>query len=340
MKRTRWLLALVVVLLAAPGAHAQVFVPVPAGGFEFGFTRFKRKGAFSFSVSRGYRAYYRNPYLAPLGGPVYAEVRVYAPPPPQTVIVQAPPVIQVLQAPVPADVLNPPPLTPPPIDEVVKPQPPDRPLPGREAGRFRPLEPDNRERARQPFRPEQQPDRPPRERPEQPPPRPRLPRPLLPEADPRAESNRQLALGREAFALAEYGRAAERFRLARDAAPGELLPHFLLAQAHLALGNYRRAFNAIQVGLNLNPDWPAAPFRPLDLYADNGADYAGHLATLEDVRAANPNDAVLLFLSGYALWFDGRRDEARELFEGAAPALPNPGVVERFLQALPIGPVL
>jgi len=227
----------------------------------------------------------------------------------------------------------------------------EKPLPGREAGRFRPLEPDNRERARQPLKPEEPPDRPPPKEPppkepppKEPPRQPRLPRPPLPNPDPRAESARQVDLGKEAFARGEYGRAAERFRQAVDLAPDDPLPHFLLGRAHVALGNYRRAFDALQEGLALKPDWPLHPLppldRPLDLYGDNVVEYAAHLAALEETLAANPGDALLLFLCGYELWFDGRKAEARELLERAAPALPDSGIVEQFLKALPGAPAI
>ena len=161
-----------------------------------------------------------------------------------------------------------------------------------------------------------------------------------PRADPQRESLRLVALGKEAFAEREYGRAAERFRLAGEADPAAPVPTFLLAQAQMALGKYRAAFDSLQRGLNLDPDWPARPFRPVELYGNNLADYEAHLSALQDVLTANPRDAVLLFLSGYELWFDGRREEARVLFEKAAPALPNRGIVERFLKALPGVPVV
>src|SRR5205807_4851276 len=142
---------------------------------------------------------------------------------------------------------------------------------------------------------------PPKEPPPKEPPRqkPRLPRAPLPDADPRVESARQVDLGKEAFSRGEYGRAAERFRHAADLAPAEAMPQFLLAQAHVALGNYRRAFDALRDGLALKPDWPAEPFRPAELYGDNLADYGAHLAALEDTLAAHPADALLLFLCGY-----------------------------------------
>jgi hypothetical protein len=333
MTRTRWPALLV---LLFPGvAQAQFLLPF-GGGFEIGFSKVKRHGGISFSLSRGYGGFYGNPYCAPVpyAGIAVTQIRILTPPP---IIVQAPPV----------EVLAPSTVQLPSYDEVMA-RAPEPQLPGREAGRFRPLEPDNRERARQPLKPEAPPDRPPPKEPppKEPPPKeppqqkPRLPRVPLPHADPRVESGRQVDLGKDAFSRGEYGRAAERFRQAADLAPDEPLPLFLLAQAHVALGNYRRAFDAIRDGLALKPDWPAERFRPAELYGDNVAEYGAHLAALEDALAAHPTDALLLFLCGYELWFDGRKAEARELLVRAAPALPDPGVVERFLRALPGAPAI
>jgi hypothetical protein len=341
MKRSRWPALLVLLLPGA--ASAQLFVPVPAGGIDLGFSRARKSGAFSFSLSRGYGGFY-GPVLVNPYGPAVGRVRVT-----EVRIVTPPPVIIALAPPPPADLLTPPARELPPYDQVMGQPPPEPPLPGREAGRFRPLEPDNRDRARRPVRPEPPPEKPPEKPPpEQPgpkePPRdgraPRLPRGPLPDPDPRVESARQVALGKEAFARGEYGRAAERFRQAIEVAPNEPPGYLLLGQAQLALGNYRRAFDALQTGLALRPDWPAEPFRPIELYGGNVVEYAAHVSALEDALAANPNDAVLLFLCGYALWFDGRKAEARPLFERAGPALPDPGVVERFLRALPDRPAV
>src|SRR5205085_2810326 len=176
-------------------------------------------------------------------------------------------------------------------------------------GIFKPLDPDNRDRARRPVPP----PIPPQENPKvpMPPPRPDRPvRPPAPDLDPRQDIARRIDLGKEAFEHGEYGRAAERFRQAADLAPNNAEPLMLLGQAHIALGNHRRAFDAIQTGLRLAPDWPKQPFKPIDLYGDNVADYAEHTQAIEDLLAAMPNDPVMLFLAGYQLWFDGRGDEA------------------------------
>ncbi len=215
---------------------------------------------------------------------------------------------------------------------------PDRPLPGRDAGDFRPLDPDNRKRAERPLPAEPEPMK----KPALPPPDvkvPPLPLPQAPEDNPIAESARLVGVGKAAFADQQYGLAAERFLQASKLAPNDALPHFLHAQALVALGKYLDAVDAISAGLKLQPDWPSKRFQPLELYGQHVGDYPDHLRRLEDTLAKHPNDAALLFLSAYQLWFDGRKDEARVRFQRARPGMPDPTLVDGFLKAKPPAPV-
>jgi hypothetical protein len=204
--------------------------------------------------------------------------------------------------------------------QAAAPPPPAAPLPGENAGVFRPLDPENRIRARLPVVPEPEPA--PAAPAEPPPP----PKPALPPGASLVDR------GRAAFAEGEYGRAADHFRRAAAADPADPLPQFLLVQTLTALGKYTAAAEAARSAVEHFPGWPALTTRPLDLYGAHAADYAEHLKRLEQTRAAHPDDPVLLFLSGHALWFDGRRDDARLLFRRAAPAFP---AAERFLRPVP-----
>jgi hypothetical protein len=85
----------------------------------------------------------------------------------------------------------------------------------------------------------------------------------------------------------------------------------------------------------LEPNWPAINFHPLDLYGNHAALYPAHLRRLEDVAGRFANDPVVLFLYGYQLWFDGRKDEARDFFQKARKGGADPVVIDRFLRALP-----
>lgn len=214
--------------------------------------------------------------------------------------------------------------------------PMEKPLPGQDTGEFRPLAPDNRRQAERPIAPAPPlPPLPPKKADQQ---LPAPPLPPLPEANPIAENARLLKLGKEAFAVQEYGRAAQRFRQATTVLPNNAMSQFLLAQALLALGKYHEAIDAIYAGMALQPDWPLQRFQPLELYGEHGAAYPEHLRRLEDTLTKFPNDPVLLFLFAYQLWFDGRKDEARALFLRARPGAGDPAIVDRFLKAKPAAP--
>ena len=151
--------------------------------------------------------------------------------------------------------------------------------------------------------------------------------------DPVDEHARQVRLGKEAFEAEEYGRAAQRFREANRHRPDEPPPYFLLAQSLIAMGKYHEALDAILAGMAKQPDWPAARFRPIDLYGGAAAEYPEHLLRLDDALKRHPADPVLLFLNGYQVWFAGRRDAALPLFRQAQDRLAGKPGVEEFRAA-------
>jgi hypothetical protein len=165
-------------------------------------------------------------------------------------------------------------------------------------------------------------------------PRLKMPEPMKPRPveDPREASARHIGIGKDAFAVGEYGRAAFRFQKATELTPDQALPHFLSAQASLALGKYRDAVSAVYAGMALDPTWPATGSRFAALYGQANNEFALHLQQLGAARDAHPDDPVLLFLQGVTLWFDGRQDDARLLFEKAAPRVPDRRDIDRFLQ--------
>ena len=318
MAGVRWAAALLVSALVASQLSAQGFI-VSRHDPHYGFPTGGPYHHNHFGLVLG-GAF--NPYL---GVPSYGYVTNQA-----TVVITAPPPIIDLE-----DFLPP------------SPTPSDLPPRGEQHfGGFRKVEP----RGQRPAAPEQvkppapappavpimPPAQPPAPKPAPPvkpaaPPAPDLPKPPAPLDDPKAESARLVGLGRAAFADREYGRAAERFRQADALTPDQPVPHFLLAETLFALGKYRDAVEAIEAGMKLQPDWPDAPFHPLELYGPHANDYADHLSALHDALARWPNNSDLLFLDGYFLWFDGHRDEARARFQKAAPTFDNPAAIQRFL---------
>jgi hypothetical protein len=335
MTRTRWVAAFLGFALAASSAPAQgVFISYgspycgyPVGGAFFSFGR----GHGHLSIALGSPAYgpygYGYGYTSTQVTVVVTRPVVVAPPDPEDLT------LEMLRA----SLENDPPRPNPPVQGEQhfggfhKVEPPGG----------RPAQPPERLRAPAPAQPAPPPPQPvqppvkPLPAPAQPPlaEPPELPMPPAPLNDPDAEYNRLLGLGREAFANLEYGRAADRFRQAAVLAPKQGLPLFLLAQTLFAQGKYPDAVDAIDAGMILQPDWPNAPFQPLELYGAHPADYTDQLKALQDALNGQPGDPNLLFLDAYALWFDGRKDDAQPLFEKALPGAVDPGMVLRFLRA-------
>jgi Tetratricopeptide repeat len=322
MNDARWLLASLGVLCGLGMASAQFQVSV-SGTRTSGVTVVGTTGVIGLRPSQVYPLSVYRSYGVPVGPPVVA---VPVPVPAVTVVYSPPPVVVIvperrsLPREDPFD-LRLPPIPPiPDLPELRRPVRPEDRVPAR------PPEPAAKPRARKPA--------------EKPPLRePPLPTPPGPLADPKAQSARLRDLGRQAFAVREYGRAGQYFRQAAAVLPGDRTVHFLLAQARFALGKYREAVDAVRDGLKADPDWPKLRYRPAELYGDNADDFAEHRRLLREALARYPEDPDLLFLQGYFLWFDGRQDEAVGLLRRAADLGADRAAVERFLEARPRPPV-
>jgi hypothetical protein len=338
MRSVRWLLALLGWCLGQAATQAQVVITTTnpyVSGYSIGASSFGiggrigRHGRVSLALNSfgiagyGFPAFYQGYSRTTViyGPPIVVAQPVFVGPPPDQLALDV----------LPPEALALTQLRRNPLD-AMRPAPPAErraaPPPRREPPPLPPPKPEPKPEPKPP---------PPPPKPKEPP---MLPRPPAPEPDPLDENARLVALGRQAFADREYGKASQRFRQATRVAPHLSQAHFLLAQSLLALGKYPDAVEAILAGLAIRPDWPRSPFRPLELYGANVADYPEHLRQLEAVVRANDKDPVLLFLYAYQLWFDGRREEARLLFQRALPGAADPEVIQRFLRALPPAPVL
>jgi hypothetical protein len=156
-----------------------------------------------------------------------------------------------------------------------------------------------------------------------------------PAANPRLEAERQIQIGREAFTREEFGRALERFRQATLLFPDEAAAWFLLGQAQFAVGKYDEATASMVAGLKRQPDWPLSAFRSRSLYRAIPFLFDVHLQDLRLALAADPVDPRLLFLLAVELWFDGRRDEAKPLFEKVVLLATDPTPAREFLKVGP-----
>lgn len=213
--------------------------------------------------------------------------------------------------------------------EAIKPEPGPAPA---EAGAGPPPKPKEPEPAPRPKEPDRM-EQPPKPWWPQLPPAPQRP---VPPAEPNASpAQPMIDLGREAFSdpHREYARAEQRFQRAVEIDPKNPLAYFDLAQAQFALGKYREAVAHIHAGLRLQPIWPASQFSPRELYGPNGDEFADHMRLLRQALTRRPDDAALLFLYGYELWFAGQQPEARQYFQRALPLVAQPQFIQMFLQA-------
>ena len=152
-----------------------------------------------------------------------------------------------------------------------------------------------------------------------------------PAANARTEAKRQVQLGLDAFARGEFGRARERFSRAVALRDDHPTVRFLIAQAELTLGRYAEATAAIIAGMKLNPNWPRSDFNPRLLYGTHDADFLLDLERLREQAQRVPQDPAILFLYAYQLWFNGRKSEARPLFEKVLALIDDPTPVRQFL---------
>ena len=341
-------ITLLLLLTLAPTSQAQIYfggsrVQVSSG--VFGFSLSRRNKFFGLSVRRNYGAFYGGPYG-------YSQTRIiYQTPRP---IIIAPSQDLLLER-VLLREMFPPVQPPPPKVEPAPVAPPPAPvnprlLDGDPAGGFRPINPENRRNALEPFpplkpeplpkpkdKPKDKPDEKPKEKKD------KVGRVVPPRPDKvrvfKDDHERWIYFGKLAFAEGKHGLAAERFRKASekgDDGTGLLL----LGEAQFALGQYRQARQSLLEGLTKKPDWVTSDFRPIELYGDNVAEHLIHHVELENVLANHPKDETLRFLYAYHLWFEGRRKEAQRVLEELLPTFPQPKILEQFLEALPGAPML
>jgi TolA-binding protein len=357
MKNAHWLFALLAMFAGAATIRAQAFSAFPPAGLTsltplpgLGFPCWKRPYAYSAYWGTPISGNgFANPYLPlPVTRVSYFGLASPAMVSPQPVVVVSPrPRITDQEMQLILDLeLLPKRTRQPAAEPQIAPEPLIRGIP---ASVFRPIRPIDRLQALQPampMAPKRQEAAAPGKKKLAAQPQPhalREPGPLpgipLPMTKPKNEHAMRIKLGQGALADGEYGRAELRFRQAIEAAPDRPLPHFLLAQAQFALGKYQEAVLSIQSGMQLQPHWPSAYYRPRRQYGAN-ADWPEQLQRLANVLTTYPDDSFLLFLYAYQLWFDDRQAEARSFFTRARALAPDPSFSERFLRPLPMIPFI
>ena len=150
--------------------------------------------------------------------------------------------------------------------------------------------------------------------------------------DQQAQMHKELRAGNADFAAGQYAVALRHYEKASDLQPLDPQPLFHQAQAYFAQGLYPKAVVAVQRGLKWQPAWPQSAFQPRALYGERTSTFDQHLAQLAQAVEKNPNDDSLMFLMGYQLWFDGKKDKATVLFKRAASLTVASEAIDKFLK--------
>jgi hypothetical protein len=296
MIRSTWSGALLLIFVAAGSSFAQkkprVFGQIGIAGTGSTFRPFPPPGPFGYVKPRLFPTYGGGYIGGPIvnigfGSPFYGPP-VYA----QPIVVSNP-----------SDIIE--------IVPNIGVEPNVPPIVGQPAGRFRPIGPVDRDRARmaQPIGG-------------------RLPPP--PE-NPRVTHARLMQDGVKAFGSGEYGRAMELFKKATATLPDHADAYFASGQAWIALGKYSEASKAIHTGLRIDPKWAADGPPMILLYGNRRFDFEQHRRALVEASEAFPADITLQFVRAYFDWFDAVRDAARLRFEELRPIVADASVIDLFL---------
>ncbi|MCR4412072.1 MAG: tetratricopeptide repeat protein [Thermoguttaceae bacterium] len=138
-----------------------------------------------------------------------------------------------------------------------------------------------------------------------------------------ALARRFIGFGDAQFAKQKYADALDRYKRASQSAPGLADAWFRQAYAHVAVGRYAQAANALRQGLRLDPGWPRSGFTNRQIYGDNHAAELAHLDGLAQAAEKDPDNPDLLFLVGVWLHFGGQRDRAAVFFQRVAQLIPG-----------------
>jgi tetratricopeptide (TPR) repeat protein len=141
--------------------------------------------------------------------------------------------------------------------------------------------------------------------------------PVASNADARARAARLIALGDEQFGGQQFHSAAQRYRLAAEAAPDVADAHFRQGFAYLASNRHDQAVAAFRRGLAIDPLWVNSSFRLDDLYDGAGLAKSSHIDGLARTALENRSKSDYYFLIGLVLHFDGQQDRAKRFFERA-----------------------
>ncbi len=123
-------------------------------------------------------------------------------------------------------------------------------------------------------------------------------------------SSAPLAQGYASFAKSRYYDALIRFREAARRDPDNALVYFAKAQAQIAVKDYRAAFEDIQRGMELYPEWADIYLNLTEIYSKR-EDLTEHTKQLQEWVERFPRDYKAHFVLGYFYYFQQDYDAAK-----------------------------
>lgn len=136
-------------------------------------------------------------------------------------------------------------------------------------------------------------------------------------------------LGIRLLERAQYGRAVQAFRAAREAKPDSPYADYLLAQALFATGEYGECAQAIREGAVRNPDWAKVHVDVRSFYGDS-RDLKEQVSKLEAHAKSNPDDQDAAFVLGYMAYFTRDYGRAEQVFDKLEKERPADGLAASY----------
>lgn len=134
---------------------------------------------------------------------------------------------------------------------------------------------------------------------------------------------RYLRQGEEAFRVAKYDVAQQKFQTANDF--GRRVPESLLSLAHASfgMGQYASMAYYLRMTLTYFPELPLANISLRGFFRD-AAEFVRMRQELRQELAQTPEDATLWFSLAYVEWFDGNSTEAADALRKAVQITDDP----------------
>jgi tetratricopeptide (TPR) repeat protein len=140
-----------------------------------------------------------------------------------------------------------------------------------------------------------------------------------------------MARGDYNFFMGNYARASDAYQTAVAMKPDSAIARFAQAHAAFANGEYDFAALTLRQALTMEPNWGLANFRLSELFGDR-KDLDERTLDLEHLNLLRHDDPAAQFLLAYVYYFDGRYDDAAQLFSKLDAESPDYKVADPLLK--------